>query len=70
MKNFRPKPLFPKRRKLPGGLRLKPRSARPSRPIKGAPMLPFTTRIEDETRMYFAEAALQEMRSQLEEKSK
>ena len=33
-------------------------------------MLPFTTRIEDETRMYFAEAALQEMRSQLEEKSK
>ena len=62
--NFKPRPLFPKR-KLPGGLRLKPENARPSRPIKGAPPLPLDDEMAAEAHRYFAKAALRDMRDKL-----
>ena len=64
--NFKPRPLFPKRKKLPRGLRLKPGSARPSPPIKGAPPLPLTDEMAAEAHRYFARAALREMREKLQ----
>ena len=61
--NFKPRPLFPKR-KLPGGFRMpKANSVRPSKPIKGAPELPFT---DEQQHRHLVKAKLRDMRAKLE----
>jgi hypothetical protein len=67
-RSFRPKPLFRKKQKPPAAFTMpKASSVRPSRPIAGAPLLPFTDATENEARMYFAKAALRDMRKKLKE---
>ena len=69
-RKFKPKPLFPKKWKPPAGFTMpKASSIRPSKPIKGTPLLPFTDAAEDEARMYFAKAALRDMRAKLEKEN-
>ena len=66
--SFKARPLF-RKRKLPGGFKLRAASARPRRPLKDQPLLPFTAAAEAEARGHFARAKLQEMRSQLEKEN-
>ena len=52
--------------KLPTGFTMPKASAvRPSKPIKGAPLLPFTDELEDQAHLHFAKAALRDMRAKL-----
>jgi hypothetical protein len=37
-------------------------AVRPSKPIKGSPLLPFTDAMKDEAQLYFAKAAIRAMR--------
>lgn len=64
---FKPRPLFGKKKKLPGGFKLpKPGAARPSRPIKGSPLLPFDDALKDAAQLYFAKGIiLKDMRETL-----
>ena len=65
-KKFKPKPLF-RKQKLPAGFSMPKASAvRPSKPIKGAPLLPFTDELEGQAQLHFAKAALRDMRAKLE----
>ena len=69
MRKFKPKPLFTKY-KVPKSFTMpKATAVKPSKPIKGAPMLPFTAELEDQANIHFAKAAIREMRAKLEKEN-
>ncbi|HEV2900817.1 MAG TPA: hypothetical protein VGX71_23840 [Pseudaminobacter sp.] len=66
MTKSKSRPLFGKKRRLSTGFKMpKPSEVQPSKPIKGAPPLPFDDEMEEQGRRYFAKAALRDMREKL-----